>query len=133
MEGFNINGKLLIGIDHGYGNMKTRHMVFKSGVSVSYMDGHKLHMKSTDLEAMKQITNNMCNPNANNTASEAKNELDTEHDKVKTKIDSNKDAANEIEDIYSHLKLMQQLESGGNRDIETPEEKKVGKKMDFSV
>lgn len=28
--------------------------------SVSYMDGHKLHMKSTDLEAMKQITNNMC-------------------------------------------------------------------------
>lgn len=34
MEGFNINGKLLIGIDHGYGNMKTRHMVFKSGVKV---------------------------------------------------------------------------------------------------
>ena len=32
MEGFNINGKLLIGIDHGYGNMKTRHTVFKSGV-----------------------------------------------------------------------------------------------------
>ena len=32
MEGFNINGKLLIGIDHGYGNMKTRHYVFKSGV-----------------------------------------------------------------------------------------------------
>ena len=32
MEGFNINGKLLIGIDHGYGNMKTRHAVFKSGV-----------------------------------------------------------------------------------------------------
>ena len=73
------------------------------------------------------------NPNANNIASEAKNELDTEHDKIKTKIDSNKDEANEIEDIYSHLKLMQQLESGGNRDIETPEEKKVGKKMDFSV
>lgn len=32
MEGFNINGKILIGIDHGYGNMKTRHTVFKSGV-----------------------------------------------------------------------------------------------------
>lgn len=32
MESFNINGKLLIGIDHGYGNMKTRHAVFKSGV-----------------------------------------------------------------------------------------------------
>lgn len=32
MEGFNINGKILIGIDHGYGNMKTRHAVFKSGV-----------------------------------------------------------------------------------------------------
>lgn len=32
METFNINGKILIGIDHGYGNMKTRHTVFKSGV-----------------------------------------------------------------------------------------------------
>lgn len=32
MEGFNINGKIVIGIDHGYGNMKTRHFVFKSGV-----------------------------------------------------------------------------------------------------
>lgn len=32
MEGFNFNGKILIGIDHGYGNMKTRHFVFKSGV-----------------------------------------------------------------------------------------------------
>ncbi len=32
MEGFNINGKVVIGIDHGYGNMKTRHFVFKSGV-----------------------------------------------------------------------------------------------------
>ena len=32
MEGFNINGKILLGIDHGYGNMKTRHTVFKSGV-----------------------------------------------------------------------------------------------------
>lgn len=32
MENYNINGKILIGIDHGYGNMKTRHVVFKSGV-----------------------------------------------------------------------------------------------------
>lgn len=32
MERFNINGRILIGIDHGYGNMKTRHTVFKSGV-----------------------------------------------------------------------------------------------------
>lgn len=32
MEGFNYNGKIVIGIDHGYGNMKTRHTVFKSGV-----------------------------------------------------------------------------------------------------
>ena len=32
MDGFNINGKIVIGIDHGYGNMKTRHFVFKSGV-----------------------------------------------------------------------------------------------------
>ena len=32
MEKYNINGKIIIGIDHGYGNMKTRHTVFKSGV-----------------------------------------------------------------------------------------------------
>ena len=32
MENYNINGKIVIGIDHGYGNMKTRHSVFKSGV-----------------------------------------------------------------------------------------------------
>lgn len=32
MQGFNINGKLVIGIDHGYGNMKTRNFTFKSGV-----------------------------------------------------------------------------------------------------
>ena len=32
MDNFNINGKIVIGIDHGYGNMKTRHAVFKSGV-----------------------------------------------------------------------------------------------------
>lgn len=32
MEGYNMNGKNVIGIDHGYGNMKTRHAVFKSGV-----------------------------------------------------------------------------------------------------
>ena len=38
MEGFNINGKILIGIDHGYGNMKTRHTVFKSGVKCYGME-----------------------------------------------------------------------------------------------
>ena len=32
MEGFNINGKILLGIDHGYGKMKTRHTIFKSSV-----------------------------------------------------------------------------------------------------
>ena len=32
MEEFNLNEKILLGIDHGYGNMKTRHRVFKSGV-----------------------------------------------------------------------------------------------------
>ena len=37
MEGFNINGKILIGIDYGYGNMKTRHTVFKSGVKCYVM------------------------------------------------------------------------------------------------
>ena len=29
-----LDGKLVIGIDHGYGNMKTRNEVFKSGVKV---------------------------------------------------------------------------------------------------
>lgn len=32
MDGFTINGNVLLGIDHGYGNMKTRNFVFKSGV-----------------------------------------------------------------------------------------------------
>ncbi len=68
-----------------------------------------------------------------NPVNKAKNRLNNEHDKVKAKIDSNKDAAKEIEDIHSHLKLMQQLESVGNRDIETSEEKKIGKKMDYFV
>ena len=62
-----------------------------------------------------------------------KNELDNENDKVKTKIDSNKDAANEIEAIFSYLKFMQQLEIGVISDIEPTEEKKLGKKMEFSV
>ena len=32
MKDLYIDGKLVIGIDHGYGNMKTRNEVFKSGV-----------------------------------------------------------------------------------------------------
>lgn len=42
----------------------------------------------------------------------------------------NKDTTKEIEDIYSHLKFMQQLDSEENRNIETSDEKKVGKKID---
>lgn len=34
MQEYRYNGKLIIGIDHGYGNMKTAHRVFKSGVDV---------------------------------------------------------------------------------------------------
>lgn len=44
-----------------------------------------------------------------------------------------KEAADEIEDIYSHLKFMQQLESAEDKNIETPEEKKIGKNLDFLV
>lgn len=61
------------------------------------------------------------------------NEFHIEKDEAHTRVDSNKDASNEIEDIYSRLKYMQQLEEGENRNIETPEEKKVGKKIDFSM
>lgn len=32
MQEYRYKGKLIIGIDHGYGNMKTAHRVFKSGV-----------------------------------------------------------------------------------------------------
>ena len=32
MNNLYADGKLVIGIDHGYGNMKTRNVVFKSGV-----------------------------------------------------------------------------------------------------
>ena len=32
MKDLIFDGKLVIGIDHGYGNMKTRNEVFKSGV-----------------------------------------------------------------------------------------------------
>ena len=32
MKNLYIDGKLVIGVDHGYGNMKTRNTVFKSGV-----------------------------------------------------------------------------------------------------
>ena len=32
MKDLYIDGKLVIGVDHGYGNMKTRNTVFKSGV-----------------------------------------------------------------------------------------------------
>lgn len=34
MQEYRHKGKLIIGIDHGYGNMKTAHRVFKSGVDV---------------------------------------------------------------------------------------------------
>lgn len=32
MQEYNYNGKLIIGVDHGYGNMKTAHRVFKTGI-----------------------------------------------------------------------------------------------------
>ena len=32
MEHYNYNGKEIIGIDHGFGNIKCRHVVFRSGV-----------------------------------------------------------------------------------------------------
>lgn len=36
MEGFNINGKILIGIDHGYGNMKPVTQYSRVALSVMY-------------------------------------------------------------------------------------------------
>ena len=33
MEHYNHNGKEIIGIDHGFGNIKCRHVVFRSGVN----------------------------------------------------------------------------------------------------
>lgn len=35
MENRFFNNSLILGIDHGYGNMKTRNTVFKSGVITS--------------------------------------------------------------------------------------------------
>lgn len=35
MENRFFEGSLILGIDHGYGNMKTRNTVFKSGVITS--------------------------------------------------------------------------------------------------
>ena len=32
MEHYNYNGKEIIGIDHGFVNIKCRHVVFRSGV-----------------------------------------------------------------------------------------------------
>ena len=32
MEHYTYNGKEIIGIDHGFGNIKCRHVVFRSGV-----------------------------------------------------------------------------------------------------
>lgn len=34
MQSYDYKGKMIIGIDHGYGNMKTAHRIFKSGVDV---------------------------------------------------------------------------------------------------
>lgn len=35
MQKYNNNSKIIIGLDHGYGNMKTAHRVFRSGVEYS--------------------------------------------------------------------------------------------------
>ena len=32
MQKFNSNTRIIIGVDHGYGNMKTSHRVFRTGV-----------------------------------------------------------------------------------------------------
>ena len=32
MQKFNSSTKIIIGVDHGYGNMKTAHRIFKTGV-----------------------------------------------------------------------------------------------------
>lgn len=32
MQEYNYNGKIIIGVDQGYGNMKTAHRIFRTGV-----------------------------------------------------------------------------------------------------
>lgn len=32
MQKFNSNTRIIVGVDHGYGNMKTAHRVFRTGV-----------------------------------------------------------------------------------------------------
>ena len=58
-------------------------------------------------------------------------EIDLTNQKPVEEIEN--DAASEIEDIYKHLAISKQLEDGTNKDVEAPEEKLLGKKMDFSV
>lgn len=36
MEHYTYNRKEIIGIDHGFGNIKCRHVVFRSGVKCGY-------------------------------------------------------------------------------------------------
>lgn len=34
MQKFNNNTRIIIGVDHGYGNMKTAHRVFRTGMQI---------------------------------------------------------------------------------------------------
>lgn len=54
MKDLYVDGKLVIGIDHGYGNMKTRNSVFKSGVK-SYSDEPAVATSVLQLDGMYYV------------------------------------------------------------------------------
>ena len=54
MERYNYKGKEIIGIDHGFGNIKCRHVVFRSGVRAYDTEPP---MTADALYVQEQITN----------------------------------------------------------------------------
>ena len=54
MNNLYADGKLVIGIDHGYGNMKTRNVVFKSGVK-SYSEEPAIATNVLQLDGMYYV------------------------------------------------------------------------------
>lgn len=87
-----------------------------------------------------QIANTMIEESADREDGEEKpafetvaNELDSIMNENRDKTEDSNDAVKEMEDIYNRLVLSKQLDLGNGKEIETPEEKNLGKKMDFSV
>ena len=66
-------------------------------------------------------------------ADKEKTGFETEKNQGHAKPDASKEAALEIQEIYNHLKLNQQLEASIDKKVETENEKQVGKKIDFLI